>query len=185
MSAFFHKILENFYLSLKSIKQIRVIVFISLFTAIGVVLELFTNFSLLGGAVQVKLSFIPIGLCGMMFGPVPAMICAFLTDFLRATLFPTGAYLVTLSLCQAVMGLVYGIAFYRYKPTLLRFSLTSAVNFIVVTLVLKSLCLAPVYYAGDLILTLALRLWYIILIPVEIIAFRLLAIPVLKSLIKK
>ena len=185
MSAFFRKTAEDFLLSLKSISQIRVVVFISLFTAIGVVLETFTNFSLLGGAVQVKLSFIPIGLCGMLFGPVPAMICAFLTDFLRATLFPTGAYLVTLSLCQAVMGLVYGFSFYRRKPSTLRFSITAVINFLLVTLVLKSLCLAPVYYAGDFMLTLTLRLWYLVLIPVEIIVFRLLAIPVLKCLIKK
>lgn len=185
MSAFFRSLFVNFALSFKSIKTIRVIVFTSLFTAIGVVLELFTNFSLLGGAVQVKLSFIPIGICGVMFGPFPAMICAFLTDFLRATVFPTGAYIPTLSLCQAVMGLIYGVAFYRQKLTLSRFSITAVINFLIVTLTLKSLCLAPVYYTGDFLLTLKLRLWYALLIPVEIVAFKVLTAPLLKTLIKK
>lgn len=185
MSAFFRSLFQNFALSFKSIKTVRVIVFTSLFTAIGVVLELFTNFSLLGGAVQVKLSFIPIGICGMMFGPAPAMLCAFLTDFLRATVFPTGAYIPTLSLCQAVMGLIYGVCFYRSKITTLKVTLTTLVNFFVVTLLLKSLCLAPIYYTGDILLTLKLRLWYALLIPVEIVAFKVLSAPLLKTLIKK
>ena len=73
MSAFLH----NFALSFKSIKKVRTIVLTALLTAIGVVLEMLTNFSLLGGAVQVKLSFIPIGICGMLLGPVPAMLCGF------------------------------------------------------------------------------------------------------------
>lgn len=185
MSTFFRNLLSGFAQSLKSIKQIRVIVFISLFTAVGIILELFTNFSLLGGAVQVKLSFIPIGVCGAIFGPVPALICAFLTDFLRAMLFPTGAYIVTLSLAQGAMGLIYGFAFYRKPPTLVRISVTALVNFVLVTLLIKSLCLAPVYYANNFWLTLSLRLWYTVLIPLEIVAFKLLFPPLLKTLIKK
>ena len=180
MSAFLH----NFALSFKSIKKVRTIVLTALLTAIGVVLEMLTNFSLLGGAVQVKLSFIPIGICGMLLGPVPAMICGFLTDFLRATLFPTGAYLVSLSLCQTVMGFVYGAFFFRQKITLKRIALTAIINFLLTTLVLKSLALAPIYYANDFLLTLKLRLWYVVLLPLEIVAFRLLNGPIIKYSLK-
>lgn len=180
MSAFLH----NFLLSLKSIKKVRVIVLIALLTAIGVVLEMLTNFSLLGGAVQLKFSFVPIGICGMILGPVPAMICAFLTDFLRATLFPTGAYLVSLSLCQMTMGLVYGIFFYRQKITLKRITVTAIVNFLITTLVLKSLALAPIYYANNVLLTMQLRLWYVVLLPIEIIVFRVLSGPIINYSLK-
>ena len=176
--------MSGFFQSLKSIKNVRVIVLTALLTAIGVVLEMLTNFSLLGGAVQLKFSFVPIGICGMLLGPVPAMICAFLTDFLRATLFPSGAYLVTLSLCQTVMGLIYGLFYYKRKITLKLITLTTLTNFLITTMLLKSLALAPVFYAGDFLLTLKLRLWYLTLLPVEIIVFRILCVPVTKYTLK-
>ncbi len=176
--------MSGFFQSLKSVKNVRVIVLTALLTAIGVVLEMLTNFSLLGGAVQLKFSFVPIGICGMLLGPVPAMICAFLTDFLRATLFPSGAYLVTLSLCQTVMGLIYGLFYYKRKITLKLITLTTLTNFLITTMLLKSLALAPVFYAGDFLLTLKLRLWYLTLLPVEIIVFRILCVPVTKYSLK-
>ncbi len=184
MSAFFRKEVDNFLYSLKSIKNIRVIVLTALLTAIGVVLELFTNFSLLGGALQLKFSFVPIGICAMSLGPVPAMICAFLTDFLRATLFPTGAYLISLSLCQMTMGLVYGLFFYKRKITLVNIIVATIVNFIITTMFLKSLALAPIYYAGNFFLTMKLRLWYLALLPLEIVVFRILALPISKYSLK-
>ncbi len=176
--------MSAFFQSLKSIKNVRTIVLTALLTAVGVVLELFTNFSLLGGALQLKFSFVPIAICGMILGPVPAMICAFLTDFLRATLFPSGAYLISLSFCQTVMGLIYGLFYYKRKITLKLITITTLTNFLITTFFLKSLALAPIFYAGDFFLTLKLRLWYIALLPVEIIVFRVLANPITKYSLK-
>ncbi len=181
MSSFFKKEIENFLFSLKSIKNVRVIVLTALLTALGVVLEMLTNFSLLGGAVQLKFSFVAIGICGAVLGPVPAMICAFLTDFLRATLFPTGAYLISLSMCQTVMGLIYGLFFFKRKLTLKLITASAITNFVITTLLLKSLCLAPIFYAGDFFLTLELRLWYLLVLPIEILIFRILCTPIAKN----
>lgn len=88
-------------------QSIRMIVFCGLFVAVSIALSRFMSLSVpIGGAIVVRLGFglLPVILSGVLFGPAAGFCCGFLADLIGAFLFPTGAYILPLSLTYGLAG---------------------------------------------------------------------------------
>lgn len=119
----------------KSVKQMDVkpvvmMVMMALLVATDVVLARFLGIQT--PLVQINLSFVPVVLAALLFGPLPAAIVGALADFLGAILFPAGAFFPGFTLTAFLAGLVYGFFLYK-KPAALWRSI-AAVLFITVVL---------------------------------------------------
>ena len=92
----------------------------ALLIALEVVLNRFASFQVLG--LKIGLSFLPMALCAMLFGPWWAAVCYGLSDLIGALLFPFGAYFPGFTLTAFLTGLVYGF-FYRKGEVTLKTSI--------------------------------------------------------------
>ena len=152
---------------------VRTLVECALLIAVEVVLNRFASFQVLG--LKIGLSFIPMALCAMLFGPWWAAACYAISDVIGAVLFPFGAYFPGFTLTCALMGLCYGIFLYnreklRFFPDILP---PSIINPCVLGLLLNTLWMTLLYtskgFSGWLLYRLpqeaGLLIAHIILLP--------------------
>ena len=125
--------------------SVRRIAECALLIALEVVLNRFASFQLLG--LKFGLSFIPMALCAMLFGPWWAAVCYGLSDLIGALLFPFGAYFPGFTLTCVLMGICYGLFLYG-KPKLRLFPdiiAPSVINTCVLGLLLNTLWMTILY----------------------------------------
>jgi len=122
--------------------DVRTIVFLGLLIAIEVVLSRFLSFSVWN--IKIGLSFIPIVIAAMMFGPVQAGIVGALGDFLGATLFPIGAYFPGFTLTAFLTGIVFGL-FLHKKQTLPMILGAVAINQLILSQFLNTYWISVLY----------------------------------------
>ena len=91
--------------------SVRTLCECSLLVALYVVLNRFVSFQAMG--MKFGVSFIPMAMCGMLFGPWVAALCYAVGDVIGSLLFPMGAYFPGFTLSCALMGLVYGWLFHE------------------------------------------------------------------------
>ena len=145
----------------------------ALLIALEIVLNRFASFQLLG--LKFGLSFVPMALCGMLFGPWWAAVCYALGDAVGYLFNPMGAYFPGFTLTCALMGLCYGLFLYqrerlRFFPDILAPSL---INTCVLGLLLNTLWMTLLYssrgFSGWLLYRLpqeaGLLILHIILLP--------------------
>ena len=89
----------------------RMICECALLIALEIVLNRFASFQVLG--LKFGLSFIPMALAGMLFGPAWAAVCYGISDVIGALVFPMGAYFPGFTISVVLMGIVYGLFFYK------------------------------------------------------------------------
>ena len=159
---------------------VRTLVDCALLIALEVVLNRFASFQLLG--LKFGLSFIPMALCAMLFGPWWALGCYAVADVIGALLFPFGAYFPGFTLTCALMGLCYGLFLYnkqklRYFPDIV---VPSVVNTCVLGLLLNTLWMTILYssrgFSG----------WLLFRLPQEagLLVLHLLLLPLIERLAK-
>lgn len=151
----------------------------ALLIALEIVLNRFASFQLIG--LKFGLSFIPMALCAMLFGPWWAAGCYALADILGAILFPTGgAYFPGFTLTCALMGVMYGLFLYRKDK--LRFFpdvvVPSVVNTCVLGLLLNTLWMTILYSSRGF------TGWLVFRLPQEagLLILHLLLLPALEKL---
>ncbi len=150
----------------------RMLVTLALLVAMEVVLARFLGIQT--PIVQIKLSFIPVVMAALLYGPVPAALAAALGDFIGAVLFPSGAYFPGFTLTAALGGLVYGLVLYRKPASLWRSCLAVGIITIVLNLGLNTFWLWMITKDGYLGLLAARFPKYFITVPVQIAVIRLL-----------
>ena len=95
---------------------------------------------------RISLGFIPVCLAAMLFGPLGGGIIAGVADLLRAIIFPQGDINLLFTLTAAFRGVVYGL-FLHKKITPFRALLASAINYVLINILLMSviikLCYTP------------------------------------------
>ena len=155
--------------------SIQTLVYMAFFTALEVVLNRFCSINTSG--LKIGFSFVPIALCAMCYGPIPAAVCCALGDFLGAMLFPIGQYHPGFTVCAAAMGFIDGVFFYKLyenKDSVIARILPAAViNSVVFGLLLNTLWVSQLYgsktYIGWFIYRLgeyALKIpMYLIIVP--------------------
>ena len=90
--------------------SLRVICHLAVLVALEVVLNRFL--SIQTPFLKIGLSFVPVVMGGMLYGPVGGAVVGGLGDMIGALLFPFGPYHPGFSVCGAAMGAVYGLFMY-------------------------------------------------------------------------
>ena len=117
----------------------------ALLIALEIVLNRFASFQVLG--LKFGLSFIPMALAGMLFGPAWAAVCYGISDVIGALVFPMGAYFPGFTISVVLMGIVYGIFFYK-KDKIRMFPETivpAVINTCILGLLLNTLWMTVLY----------------------------------------
>ena len=95
---------EDFFMNKKSI-LVRLSV-IALLTAVTVILNRFGT--IMTAEIKIGFSFVPIMLCGMLFGPIWGGACAGVGDILAAILVPLGPPHLGITATAILSGIIYG-----------------------------------------------------------------------------
>lgn len=80
---------------------------VALFTAVAIVADRFLAINL--PSMKIGVTFLPLMLCGMLFGPFWGGVCGALTDFIGATLFPFGPYFPGFTAVAFLSGVLFGL----------------------------------------------------------------------------
>lgn len=96
---------------MKTKNNTYVIVIVALMIALEVILNRFAGITT--EAIHVGIDFLPIVVVAMLFGPLWAGIAYAIGDLIGALLFPYGAINPGITITLALVGMTYGIVFYR------------------------------------------------------------------------
>ena len=91
----------------------RAVARLGLLLAVEIVLSRFLSIS--AWNLKIGLSFIPVVLAAVLYGPLPAAILGGLGDFLGAILFPIGPYFPGFTLTAFLTGMIFGLFLYRRR----------------------------------------------------------------------
>ena len=94
---------------------------------------------------KISLGFAAVMVCGMLYGPGWAAVCAGLGDLVGSLLFPTGAYFPGFTVTAAIGGAILGAALYNRRLKLSGCILTAFVNGLVVSLILNTTMISLVF----------------------------------------
>lgn len=126
---------KKLHCSLLELKKLYSLTSIAMLLAIRVVLGFFANTTLafFGNNVKISGAFLPIAVTAQMFGPIPAALVGALGDIISFMLNPTGgAYFPGFTISGLLTGVIYGLAFYKSKPTISRVTIAWFINMVVV-----------------------------------------------------
>lgn len=147
-------------------KDTKKLVVISLFIALNVVITRFLSYETL--SIRLGLSFLPIALCSMFFGPLYGGVAAAIADFIGIMLFPKGAFFPGFTLSAFLTGATYGVFLYNQQKTILRISLAAVFIAIFINIGLNTFWLQILLDKGFFILLPARITKALIMIPIEI-----------------
>lgn len=157
--------------------KIKTMVTVALLIALEVVLTRFCSIQTPYN--RIGFGFVPIAICGMMFGPVWAGVAAGISDILGATLFPTvGAYFFGFTISAVLMGVVYGLCFHNRTITWKNVALAVGINGLVVSLFVTTAWISLLYGSPYFTLIPTRILQNAITIPVHFVTLRVLLKPV-------
>lgn len=107
--------------------------------AVSITLGYFANVSIsFLGTNTIKIGFdvVPIALVAMLYGPVPAGIVGGLRDIIGYMLAPMGGYIPGFTISMILVGVFYGIAFYKEEIKLPRIIVTEFIITIFINILL-------------------------------------------------
>lgn len=110
--------------------------------ALDIVLTRFASVNLWNQ--RIGFSFVAVALAGYFCGPLGGLLVHGISDFLGAVLFPSGPYFPGFTLTAAILGLIYGICFYR-NQTLWRIAVGVLAAAIICTVGLNTLWISINY----------------------------------------
>lgn len=122
--------------------NLRVIIHVAIFVAMEVVLTRLLSINAL--TIRIGFGFVPIAVCGMLYGPIWAAAAGGMADVIgSAILFPIGAYYPGFTLTAALTGLIYGLFLYKKAPgNWIRLLIPVSINSIVIGLLLSTYFIA-------------------------------------------
>ena len=148
----------------------RMLVHLSILLTIEIVLSRF--FSISTPIVKISFAFVPLALCGILYGPVWAGVLGGLADLLGANLFPVGMYFPGFTLSGALSGVVYGLFLYKRRCPLGNIAVLVFLQRIVIGLGLSTYWLTFLTDVPFTVLFTTRILQAIILIPLQIVVLR-------------
>ncbi len=126
---------------MKSALSVRKMAMIAVLCAMEVVLSRIAAINV-GAYLKISFGFIPVAVCGILFGPAWAAMMAAVADVIGATLFPTAMFFPGFTLVAVVGGLIYGLFLYRKEPGLVRCLLCTAAVALVCNIVMNTMFLS-------------------------------------------
>lgn len=135
--------------ALADFRRPRILAFAALMIAVCVALSYVPSIPIGDGGVRVTWGFLARSVCGLVGGPVTALVFGFAEDTVSFFLHPTGAYFPGYALTTMLGTMIYALFLYRARPTVVRVFLaklaTNALN-----VVLGSVWSAVLYSKGYL-----------------------------------
>jgi len=142
---------------------------------------IFTNvFAIQTPFIRISLSFLPIAMFSILFGPILSGIVAAIADVLGCLVFSPGLFFPGFTVSSFASGMIYGYFLHNKKVTLQRISLASIVVFLFVDLILNTLWLSILYNKAAQLFLLARLLKGSILLPIQIAAIYAICKPLLR-----
>ena len=117
------KITSKFRSSSKSLSKPANLTVSAMLLALSIVLKYFENMSMgfLGtNLIKIGFSLIPIVAAAILYGPVVSGIIGGLNDIIGYLLAPQGAYIPGFTISMILVGVIYGVAFYKENVKLTR-----------------------------------------------------------------
>lgn len=128
---------------METLKQPRVLTGVAMFVALNVILNYFNI--MIGNTLRIGISFLPIAVCGMLYGPVIGGIAGALGDVVGFITKPIGYYFVGFTISAFVVGFLFGLLLYRKPITLVRVAGTVLLYTIIISLILSPIWLFIMY----------------------------------------
>ena len=118
---------------------------------------------------RITFTFIPLAICGWLFGCVPATLAGFLCDILSFLSHPTGPYYIGFTITSILSGFVYGLFLYGKKggPLIWSVILSKAIVTLFLNIALNSYWIS-IYY-GSALFSIPRITKNVIMLPIEII----------------
>ena len=160
-AAYWHQAADEF-------KNIRVLAFAGMVTALAIILESFPIY-LLGQSLKIYFSFVVVSLGCACYGPLVGMGVGAVIDTLGFLLSSYGEPYFPGYLISAVLsGLIYGVMLYRQKPTLPRVIITRLIINYGSNVLLGSVWKAMLYGKGYLYYMTSGAVKNTIMLPIEV-----------------
>ena len=102
------------------LKNIRILAVAALMIAACVALSYVPSIHIGDGGVRISWGFLARSVCGMVGGPVVALVFGFAEDTISFMIHPTGAYFPGYALTTMLGTMIYALFLYRAKPTVVR-----------------------------------------------------------------
>jgi ECF transporter S component (folate family) len=154
----------------------RTIIHVSLLIALEVVLSRFC--SIATPVMKIGFGFVPVAVCGMMYGPAWAAIAGALADITGASLFPVGPFFPGFTVSAALTGAVFGLFLRKQQGNWLQLAGAVGVNCLGVSLLLSTFWLTIITSSSFWALLPTRVIQNIIMIPVQFIVLRIIKKPV-------
>ncbi|MDR3598109.1 folate family ECF transporter S component [Clostridium sp.] len=157
---------ELFLCSSKELKNVRNLVAAGILMTTGIVLNLFTV--PITPVMRLSLGFLVSAIIGTLFGPAVGIMCGGLGDIINYLIFPSGPYFPGLTLSGMLAGMMYGIALYNKKITVIRCAVVIIIVTIVVEILLNTYWLSLLYGKGFYVLLPLRAAKDLIMIPIKV-----------------
>lgn len=157
-------------------KHLKAMIHVAVLVALEVVLSRFL--SIPTQFMKIGFAFVPLAVCGMLFGPWWAFLAGGLSDFIGAILFPIGPYFPGFTLSNALVGLMFGYCLYQKFSGWKHIAKAVVVNNFVISLFISTYWLHLLYgspYLGLLPTRLAQNC---VMIVLEFVVIRLIQKPI-------
>ncbi len=92
------------------------------------------NIIIFQGSFEIRLGFLAIAVAAVLFGPVPAMLAAFVGDIIGTLLFYGGSFFWGYTLSWILMGLGFGVILYKSRGSVPRVVLAMLFNTFVISM---------------------------------------------------
>lgn len=135
-----HACKNMFTQSFSELKNLRSLTLASFLAAIYAVSysPVAGNFIIVPGVIEIRFGFIAIAVAGMLFGPVVAALSAAIGDILGTILFYGGSFFWGYTLSWILLGIAFGIFFYKEKISAPRMIGSMLFNTLIINLLLTT-----------------------------------------------
>lgn len=149
------------------------IVYVALFIAIGLVFNRFLTFQT--PFLKIGFGFIPNILSSIAFGPFIGGLINAMVDFIGATAMPKGgAFFPGFTVSAFISGVIYGLFLYKKEVNYKNLTLAIVTNMIIISLGLNTYWISLLSGKGFLALVPLRITKELIMLPIEVIVFKLL-----------
>ena len=152
--------------SSKELKNVRSLVTAALLITIKLILDLFTI--QITPVMHLDFEFLATTSIGMLFGPIVGAICGGVSDIINYVINPKGMFFPGFTISAILIGIIYGIALYKKKITIIRCILANMTVVIIVDILLNTFWLSLLYGKAFYLLLPARALKNIIMIPINV-----------------
>ena len=159
--------------SFKELKKTRSLAMAAMLLALAVVLGFFAI--QVTESIKISFAFLVDELTGFLFGPFVGGVLGMLADLLKYMVRPTGPYFPGFTISELLTGMIYGLMLYKRPLKLTRVIAANTIVTVFVNMLLNTYWLTLLYGSVYAVILPARIIKELILLPVNIAMFYLLA----------